>query len=93
MANVVLMAERRRRLTEFQAVHFVELLARLPINVDLAPVVISTVLALGRRHGLSAYDAAYLALAERDGIPLATQDERLRAAANAAGVPLLMGHR
>jgi predicted nucleic acid-binding protein len=92
VANVVLMAERRGRLTEFQATRFVELLGRLPINVDLAPPEISTVLALGRRHGLSAYDAAYLALAERDGLPLATQDERLRAAAHAAGVPLLTGH-
>jgi len=91
VANVVLMAERRGRLTEFQGTRFVELLGRLPINVDLAPPEITTVLAVGRRHGLSAYDAAYLALAERDGIPLATQDERLRAAAIAAGVPLLIG--
>jgi predicted nucleic acid-binding protein len=91
VANVVLMAERRGRLTEFQTTRFVELLGRLPINVDLAPPEITTVLAVGRRHGLSAYDAAYLVLAERDGIPLATQDERLRAAANAAGVPLI-GH-
>jgi predicted nucleic acid-binding protein len=92
VANVVLIAERRGRLTEFQATRFVELLGRLPINVDLAPPEITAVLAVGRRHALSAYDAAYLVLAERDGIPLATQDERLRAAANAAGVPLLIGH-
>jgi predicted nucleic acid-binding protein len=91
VANVVLMAERRGKLTEFQATRFIELLGRLPINVDLEPPQISTVLAVGRRHGLTAYDAAYLVIAERDGIPLATKEENLRAAAAAAGVPLLIG--
>jgi predicted nucleic acid-binding protein len=92
VANVLLVAERRGRLTEFQAARFVELLGRLPITVDLAPPTMTTLLAAGRRHELSAYDAAYLVLAERDGIPLATQDEKLRAAARSAGVPLLIGH-
>jgi predicted nucleic acid-binding protein len=51
----------------------------------------AAVLAAGRHHGLTAYDAAYLVLAEREGIPLATTDGKLRAAAQAAGVPLLAG--
>ena len=92
VANVLLVAERRGRLTEFQAARFVELLGRLLINVDLAPQDMSVLLAAGRRHDLSAYDAAYLVLAERDGIPLATRDEKLQSAARRAGIPLLLHH-
>jgi predicted nucleic acid-binding protein len=47
------------------------------------------VLATGRRHALTAYDAAYLVLAEREGVPLATLDTRLRNAADAVGVILI----
>jgi predicted nucleic acid-binding protein len=43
---------------------------------------------LARSHGLSAYDAAYLELAMRRGLPLATLDAKLRSAAVAAGVSL-----
>ena len=46
-------------------------------------------LALARQFGLSAYDAAYLELALREGLPLSTLDARLQAATQAAGVPLL----
>jgi predicted nucleic acid-binding protein len=45
------------------------------------------VLSLARAYRLSAYDAAYLELALRRGLPLATLDDKLRAAASAAGVP------
>jgi predicted nucleic acid-binding protein len=45
------------------------------------------VLSLARAHRLSAYDAAYLELALRRGLPLATLDDKLRAAASALGVP------
>jgi predicted nucleic acid-binding protein len=47
------------------------------------------VLAAGRHHGLTAYAAACLVLAEREGIPLATLDANVRAAAQAAGVSAL----
>jgi predicted nucleic acid-binding protein len=90
VANVLLVGERRGRLSEAQAARFVSLLATLPINVDPAPPPMTTMMATGRRHGLSAYDAAYLILAEHDGIPLATQDGRLREAARTAGVPLVI---
>ena len=49
----------------------------------------AAVLAAGRHHGLTAYDATYLVLAERSGIPLATLDTDLRTAAQAAGVSVL----
>ena len=44
---------------------------------------------LSRKHKLSVYDAAYLAIAIRERLPLATLDDDLRDAALAAGVPLL----
>lgn len=89
VTNVLLVAERRRRITEAQSVRFLDLLSQLPIRVDVTAYEVATIMSIGRRHGLSAYDAAYLALAERLGAPLATLDDRLRAACRSAGVALL----
>lgn len=88
VANVLLVAERRGRISEAQAERFVSLLEQLPIRVD-ADVDMTSVLGVGRRHGLSAYDACYLVLAERLGAPLATLDAALAAAGRAAGVTVL----
>jgi predicted nucleic acid-binding protein len=88
VANVLLVAERRGRLSEASATRFLDLLRRLPIVVDEAQD-LWVVMAAGRRHGLSSYDATYLVLAERLGAPLATLDHGLAQAATAAGVPLL----
>ena len=90
IANVLLVAERRGRLSEAQASRFLELLQQLPIEVDDVPVDLAAVVAAGRRHELSSYDAAYLVLAERAGAPLATLDRRLAEAASRAGVRLLV---
>jgi len=89
VANVLLVAERRRRISEAQASRFVDVLSRLPVDVDPTPPDVAAVLDLARRHALSSYDSAYLALAERLGLPLATIDVRLATAARAAGVPVL----
>lgn len=89
VANVLLVAERRRRLSEAQAAHFLALLDRLPVEVAATPSATSAVLATGRRHRLSAYDAAYLVLAQDLGVPLATIDNALRGACQAAGVTVL----
>jgi predicted nucleic acid-binding protein len=90
VANVLLVAERRDRLSEAQASRFLELLTQLPIEVDAAPHDLAGIVAAGRRHELSSYDASYLVLAERLGAPLATLDRRLAKAAERAGVELLV---
>jgi len=90
VANVLLVAERRGRLSEAQASRFLELLAQLPINVDTSPTDMAGIVATGRRHTLSSYDAAYLLLAERLGTTLATLDKPLAKAARKAGVQLLI---
>lgn len=90
VANVLLVAERRNRITEAQATRFLDLLTQLPIRVDPTPVDSGAVIAAGRRHGLSAYDASYLVLAERLAAPLATTDTALAAACRTAGVSLLL---
>lgn len=88
VTNVLLVAERRKRISEAQATRFLDVLARLPIRIDTAPNDPTALLAAGRRHNLSAYDATYLVLAERLGVPLATLDTKLTTACKSAGVAL-----
>jgi predicted nucleic acid-binding protein len=90
VTNVLLVAERRSRINEAQASRFLDLLAQLPIRVDVSPVDARSLLSAGRQHGLTAYDSAYLVLAERLGAPLATLDQKLAAASRNAGVGLLI---
>jgi predicted nucleic acid-binding protein len=89
IANAVLTGERRQRSTEAQATKWLGYLGSLPIAVDEATNdrAWGDVLSLARAHHLSAYDAAYLELALRRGLPLATLDDKLKAAASAVGVP------
>ena len=89
IANAVLMGERRKRSTEAQAAKWFSYLSSLPIVVDETTNdhAWSEVLALGRAHHLSAYDASYLELSLRRGLPLASLDDELKAAASALGVP------
>lgn len=92
IANVLLVAERRNRLTQEQSEEAIALLQSLLIHVDAATnaKALITTLALGRQEGLAAYDAAYLELALRLGLPLATIDTRLAEAASRCGVELLV---
>jgi len=90
VANALLVGERRKRTTEAKVTQFVALLQSLPISVDDATIAQawSDTLHLARGQNLSAYDAAYLELALRRGLPIATLDDRLKAAAAAVGVTL-----
>jgi predicted nucleic acid-binding protein len=89
VVNVLSLAERRKRLLPAETAHFFELYSSLPIFLDQAPATVSEyreLLPLCRAQGLTAYDAAYLQTAIRNGIPLATQDDALRGACRRCGV-------
>jgi predicted nucleic acid-binding protein len=91
VANVLVQAERRGRLSPADTVRLLDLLADLPIEVQHEPEgrVLREIRALAREHDLSAYDACYLDLAMREGLPLATADAALARAAGRVGVRLL----
>ena len=88
--NILVVNERRRRITESDTAAFLLNLARLRVRVDRLPDE-PAVLRLARTHRLSVYDAAYLELAQREHLPLATLDADLRRAAASEGVALLSG--
>src|SRR6266851_2859484 len=73
LRNVLVIAERRRRLTGHRTTEFLSRIAQLAIILDHSPDE-TAVLSLARRHRLTVYDAAYLELAMREAIPLATLD-------------------
>ncbi len=83
--NALIVNERRKRLTERITASFLKNLTHLSISVDGSPDE-ATILALARRRRLTVYDAAYLELACRQHVPLATLDEALADAARAEGV-------
>jgi predicted nucleic acid-binding protein len=86
--NGLIVAERRGRISDDRSAAFLKQLAEFPIAVDAAPEE-AAVMALARRHRLTVYDAAYLELALRERVPLATLDGPLAAAARAEHVALL----
>ncbi len=91
VANVLAVAERRKRITAAKSGEFLSLLDALDIEVDdrAASRAFPHVLPLCRRHGLTSYDAVYLDLALRRRKPLATLDRDLASAARKAGVGVL----
>jgi predicted nucleic acid-binding protein len=90
VANVLLVGERRGRCTQANTVTWLNFLASLPIDVDPETTARAwgDTLNLARTHNLTVYDAAYLELAVRLGLPIATLDTQLQAAAAVARVPL-----
>ncbi len=91
VANVLLVGERRGKITLAQSAQFVAALRSLPIVVepDTAGRIWDQVLPLAREHRLSSYDAAYLELTLRTGLALATLDANLQKVAKALGVAVL----
>jgi predicted nucleic acid-binding protein len=88
VANGLMTAERHGRLAAGESTRFLELLEGLGVEIDeeRGPRLVERVVGVARRHGLTAYDAAYLELAERRGGALASFDQKLRKAARKAGV-------
>jgi len=91
VANGLRTAERRGRLDLADLAQVRELLTALPVAVEGVPLetALGEVAELARQLDLTAYDASYLALAARRGLPLATADDRLRRACAQAGVDLV----
>jgi predicted nucleic acid-binding protein len=80
---------KRKRITESQIGEYVSFLKALPIRVEVQSLVKNIDLeSLARRRDLAAYDAAYLDLALRTRLPLATADGPLRDAATAEGIAI-----
>jgi predicted nucleic acid-binding protein len=90
LANMLLGACRRKRIDQAGVEAFLAQLGTYDIRVDAETVSRgwTKTLDLAMQHGLSSYDAAYLELALRRGLSLATTDSALSAAARAAGVGL-----
>ena len=93
VCNVLLVAERKKRIGEAGSTRFIALLSELPIIVEQESPerMIKDIFALARKHKLSSYDASYLDLAMRKGLPIATLDKNLSAAAKRSKVPILSG--
>ncbi len=88
VSNVIAKAEAKGWVTEARSEMFLEVLKGVDINPDMATFqqALSDTLQVARRYRLSAYNASYLELAMRTGLPLATLDEDLQKAAKKAGV-------
>lgn len=86
MGNLLLNAQRRRRIDDAKRRELVAAAAALRLRIDREPVPMPELDALAARHALTAYDAAYLELALRRKLPIATTDAALLKAMTAAGV-------
>jgi predicted nucleic acid-binding protein len=92
VANILVTAERRKVLTQEQVAEASAALQQLTpmrLRFDASVLTLAELTKSAREHGLTAYDTAYLLLARREGLPLATLDHALRAAMAKAGVSLL----
>ena len=91
LTNTLVIGERRGRITLVQTAAFFRIVNQLPIRV--APTAMASLFdeipRSMRTHALTAYDAAYLELAKRSRLPLATLDRELKEAARRDGVELV----
>lgn len=91
VANVLCLAERQKKLSALEIAEFKEFLSALPISVDNSTSLraMGSVYTLAKIEQLTIYDATYLEIAMREGLPLATFDKALKKAAHRNGVSLL----
>ena len=91
VCNALVTAQRRKRITDRETDRLLKALDALPVELDASPPreTCTATVACARKHGLTTYDAAYLELAQRRGLPLATLDIRLAEAARKVGVAVL----
>lgn len=86
--NALQVAQRRGRVNSAQRLQILEKASQLPFMIDREKVTLGELDQLAQRYQLTAYDAAYLELAIRRSVPLATRDRALIRAARAAGHPV-----
>jgi predicted nucleic acid-binding protein len=91
VANALLSAERQKRITVAQVTALLRRIAGLPVSVEPLQLgrAFDQILSVARQQNLSEYDAAYLELALRETLPLATLDQGLQKAAKLAGIGLV----
>jgi predicted nucleic acid-binding protein len=91
VSNVLMLAERKGRTTQTKIGQFVDAISKQPILIDRDGLdrAFTHLAAIAKRRRLTIYDAAYLELAIRAGLPLATLDKPLQSAAVAEGVELV----
>jgi predicted nucleic acid-binding protein len=91
VASVLLIAERKKRITHDQREMFKETLSILPIEIDFSTTyrTMGSIYDLAKENQLSIYDACYLELAIRENIPIATSDKELLKAAHYKKISVL----
>jgi predicted nucleic acid-binding protein len=91
VANALLVAERRERISTAQVTALLQRISKLPIVVEPIPTsrAFGQILYVAREYALTEYDASYVELASRAAVPLATLDVKLRRAARSAGITLV----
>lgn len=89
VASALMLARRTGRLDDEELARSLHTLGAMGCERDTQPADIPLLIATANAHGLTAYDASYLSLAVRRGVPLATVDRALMRAAAECGVPLV----
>lgn len=93
ISNVLLVAQRRKRISQADRAALLSRFGALPLRVDaqIGEMTASRLQDIADRYGLTSYDAAYLELAQRKGSGLATFDRQLADAAQQSGVAIIAG--
>ncbi|HSX20498.1 MAG TPA: type II toxin-antitoxin system VapC family toxin [Gammaproteobacteria bacterium] len=91
ISNVLCMAERHGRISADKCNSFLDIISSLAIELDMGHTSIfnNKIINLTRHHMITAYDAAYLELALRYNVPLASFDKKLCAVAKKEGIKVL----